>query len=235
MGIDVFEETEKFQVFTNKLKELEKKEHQLETNLKELNNSLIPFASKKATIHMGPDSYFSVTRKSIRLEQKYHVRYISQLDFFKRLNEIDLTYVRQLSSVVRKQLREYLYPYLQEGMKLKVETIIEQDVPTRPIKLYNFFDELKTIYVSHLKMENSKLKLLGAEPKIVEEPFKWGAPKVLNALAIAQQYPEIFDFYRKGLENYDKALDYNFTILKNMEQIISPFVIAKRMGRKIGR
>jgi len=133
---------------------------------------------------------------------------------------------------VRKQLREYLYPYLQEGMKLKIETIIEQDVPTRPIKLYNFFNEFKTIYVSHLKMENSELKLIDAEPKIVEEPFKWSATKVLNVLAIAQQYPEIFDFYRKGLENYDKALDYNFTILKNMEKIISPFVIAKRMGRK---
>jgi len=97
MGIDVFEETEKFQVFVNKIKELEIKEHQLETNLKELNSYLMPFASKKATIHVNPDSYFEVTRKSIRLEQKYHVYYISQLDFFNRLNEIDLTYVRQLS------------------------------------------------------------------------------------------------------------------------------------------
>jgi len=234
MGIDIFEEINRFKVFQKRINELEQKGNQLETNLEELSLSLEPFSVKKQTIQVGEDMHILISRKMIRFELPYRYIIINKLEFFDMLKRIDSEYIKQLGYAVRKQLQDYFYQYLLEGIKLKIETITETDVPVKPIKIFTYSEETKTIYVGHLKVVNLHLYLEESSSNLSEAPFKWTYNQTLNALAIAQQYPEIFDFYIKGLENYDKALDYNFSILKNMEQIISPFVIAKRMGRKIG-
>jgi len=234
-GIDVFEETEKFRIFQEKVRQLEIKRNQIEKNLRELNSYLMPFSVRTKTININERNHFSVTRKTICFSNSNlttHLYYIDSLDFFVKLNEIDTSYIRQLSLVVRKQIRDYLYPYLLEGMKLKNNVVIEEIVPPEPIKIFSYSDEFKTLNVDRLKVENTDLCLMDTSAHITELPFKWVLNQTINALAIAQQCPEIFNFYKKGLDYYESVLDYDFSILKNMERIISPFVIAKRMGRK---
>jgi hypothetical protein len=234
----VLEEIYSFNEFFKKIPKLNTKRLQLENKLRELVEALKPFSSK---VHEIPfrNGVIIVTRKHLKiLEHDQMPSTITDFNFYRLLKDVPDEAILALDKYVNRCLRGYLSEYLLKARELKTEFVYSKEVGFRSMELFHYYDD------EPAKITFDTVELVGTEVRLLEKgkddlqhfglicyPFKFTIQRTLNAILIREQFPEMFTIYDELLEQYNQDLDYNFKIVKEMEQIIRPFLLAREFGR----
>jgi hypothetical protein len=240
------EAVKKFLVFYSRKDSLDSKYKDLEKHLKEMNLALQPFGLKRSSFPASDYKKIDINRKSISIY--YSGTSTSEITintfrFFRELREVQPV-INLIRDRVRKSLKNHIVPYLQEGTKLQDEVEARFEVPDTEVELqFHFNDELERITVSRVVVLNGDVNLLESRYKdreaslylYAQRPFSMVGIRETNGILLAEQFPEIYDFWKIGLDKYEELIRNNEQVLKQMEQIISPFLIANKLGRKDGK
>jgi hypothetical protein len=241
------EAVKKFLAFYERKTNLDSEYKDLENHLKEMNLALQPFGLKRSSFQASNYKKIDINRKTISIYSGTTTSEITinTFRFFRELRELGGFYAIDLiRNNVRKNLKEYIVPYLQEGTKLQDEVEARFEVPDTEVELqFHFTDELEKFTVSRVIVQNGEVNLL--EPRYkdrelslylyAQRPFNMIGIRETNGILLAEQFPEIYDFWKIGLDKYEELVQNNKQVLNKMEQIISPFLIANKLGRKNGK
>jgi hypothetical protein len=234
----VLKEIHSFNEFFKKIPKLNTKRQQLEGKLSELAETLRPFSSQTHEIPFR-NGKIVVTRKHLQiLEYNPILRFtMAEFGFYEVLKNVPNETILALGKYVNRYLRNYLPEYLLKAKELRTEFIYAKKIPLRTIELIHYYDDEPTkITFDTVKMIGTELQLTESasdddKQGLVCHPFKFTIQRTLNALLLKEQFPEIFTIYDELLEQYNQDLDYNFKVVREMEQIIRPFLLAKEFGR----
>jgi hypothetical protein len=233
-GLDILEEIENGLKFFERVDELRKKRQKLEQKLVELTKVLQPYSYRIEVLRFENGS-FIVRKKNLELSVPTAKHSISSLEFYDLLKSVPDDFIHSLDNIVKKELQGCLPKFLIEGKNLKGVLNYTKSVEKRTLRLFYFYqDKPSDISIDTVQLNNGTIRFHLAGGNVLSEyfePFRFTIQRMLNVLVLKQQMPEVFTIFDEMFKQYDSDLDYNFDILKKMELTISPFVIAKKVGR----
>jgi hypothetical protein len=232
--LNVLEEIDYALKFFGRVDELRKKKQQLDQKLSELTEVLQPYSSKINVLKFE-NGAFLVRRKNLELAVPTARSSINNLSFYDLLKKVPDTVIYSLSNLVKRELESCLPKFLIEGKNLKGVLDYTKPMEKRTLRLFYFYqDKPSDITIDAVRLDDGAIRFHLAGGNVFSEyfePFRFTIQRMLNVLVLKQQMPEVFTIFDEMLKQYDSDLDYNFDVLKKMELTISPFVIAKKVGR----
>jgi len=236
------EAARKFLEFYTRKENLDTKYKELEKELKTMNETLKPFTVRNSSICISGNKKLFFTRREIAIYNNSHSD-INKFKFFRELREVPIVVIESTREYVRKKLKDYIVPYLKEGLNLLDEVVCKFEIPDTDLILQmHFDDELVRMTVGKILIINGDVNLLQTRYNDKEDlflyadrPFSMIGIRGLNGVLIQEQFPELYDYWKIGLDRYKELIQNNEQVLKKMESIISPFLIAKKLGRKDGK